>query len=214
MQLAEKYRPSTWAEFIGQEKLIKRVREIIGREAFGEDGGEAFWLSGPTGTGKTTLAHLLAKELGCTEWTIEEIDGDACSVDRVRKIASGMHLAGWGGTGWKVYIVNEAHAMTPKAVQVLLTTLKRIPGKCLFVFTTTETGDLFGSFSGPLLSRCKVFPFTSQGLCKLFATRAREIAVAEDMDGQAPAKYLRLVQNCHNSMREVLQKIDAGEMKE
>ena len=82
------------------------------------------------------------------------------------------------------------------------------------VFTTTETikDNLFGEFGHALASRCKVFTFTNQGLAQIMAGRAQEIAQAENLDGQPLTKYVRLVQDCKNNMRQVLQRIDACEM--
>ena len=116
--------------------------------------------------------------------------------------------------GWKAYIINEAHAMSKQAVQAWLTLLERFPAKRLIIFTTTEPlqEDLFGQFSAPFGSRCKVFTFTNQGLAQLMAGRAQQIAEAEHLDGKPLQAYLRLVQDCHNNMRQVLQRIDACEM--
>uniref|UniRef100_A0A6M3JQN4 Putative ATPase domain containing protein n=1 Tax=viral metagenome TaxID=1070528 RepID=A0A6M3JQN4_9ZZZZ len=218
MQLCEKYRPRGWGEFVGQEKLIARVRAVVGRVGFGEGSGEAVLIAGPSGTGKTTLAHLIARELGATDLAVEELDGDACSVDAVRELADriGLSTLYGGPRGWRVYIVNECHAMSPKAVQAWLTLLERLPAWRLIVFTTTEdvTTDLFGNFTGPFASRCKVFGFSNQSLAKPMAERARAIAQAEAMDGKPESAYLRLVQDCKNNFRAVLQRIDAGEMLE
>ena len=104
--------------------------------------------------------------------------------------------------------------MSAKAVQAWLTLLDPLPHRRLVVFTTTEKvkDGLFGPFGGPLLSRCKVFEFTNQGLAPLFAARTREIADAEGMNGKPAAAYLRLVQDCKNNFRAVLQAIESGEM--
>jgi len=217
MQICERYRPRTWPEFIGQGKVVQRIRALIGREGFGEGGGDALLFAGPTGTGKTTLARIIAAELGCGPWAVTELDGDKCSVEAVRALGNTLGQGALGSVnGWRVIVVNECHAMTSRAVQALLTLLEGLPARRLFILTTTEAPEagLFGQFSRPLLGRCKVFNFTSQGLAQLFAVRAREIAEAEGLNGKPDSAYLRLVQNCKNSMREVLQRIDAGEMME
>lgn len=75
--------------------------------------------------------------------------------------------------GYRVYIVNEIHNCTPRAVQAWLTTLEHRPPKVLFLFTTTIDADsLFGDYCGPFGSRCKVVNFTNQGLAQAFAIRA------------------------------------------
>ena len=217
MQLCEKYRPRDWADFVGQDKIIARVRQILSRPGFGDGAGEAFCLCGPTGTGKTTLAQLMARALSVKPgpgWNYIELDGEACTVDAVRALANRAEVAGLFAGVWQVFVINEAHAMTHKAVQAWLTLLERLPARWMVIFTTTDdpATDLFGSYTSPLLARCKVLKFTNQNLAQRMADRAYEIAEREGLNGQPKARYLRLLQECKNSMREALQRIDAGEM--
>ena len=209
MQLYEKYRPSTLHEFIGQPKIVSALDRITNRPDWDRD---AFWVQGPSGTGKTSLAWIIAQQVA-NDFDITELDGDKCSVQAVREIERNIGLCPMFG-GWKAYIVNEAHAMSRQAVQAWLTLLERLPAKRLIVFTTTEPlqENLFGSFSGPFGRRCKVFTFTNQSLAKDFATRAQQIAQAENLDGKPLPAYVRLVQDCHNNMGAVLQRIEQGEM--
>ena len=210
MQLVEKYRPKKLTDIVGQEKVIETVRRVMGRKGF--DRG-AFWLEGPTGTGKTSLAQAMARSVGCDEFCIEEIDGDQCSVDRVRAISETIRLAGLMGNGWKAYIVNEAHAMTPKAVQAWLTLLERLPGRRMVIFTTTaDSSDLFGDFTQPFLDRTINLRLTKIGLSEKFATLARKIARAEGLDGRPLSAYRELMGKCHNSMRAALMAIERGDM--
>ena len=206
--MIEEYRPRTWSDFIGQEKVVGRVRTLIERPGFD---GDAFWIVGPSGTGKTSLAWIIARRFA-DDLDIAELDGEACTVDAVRKAADAMHYTTLSG-GFRCWIVNEAQAMTSRAVQAWLTVLDRLPSRVLVIFTTTEdSADLFGRFDGPFRSRCKTIAFTNQGLAPAFAKRAREIAVAAGLDGKSESAYLRLVQQCRNNMRAVLQEIDAGAM--
>lgn len=216
MQLSERYRPKTWQEFIGNEKVLARVKAIVERPDFGAGAGEALAFIGATGTGKTTLAQIVSRAVGVKPgpaWNYVELDGDKCNAEEVRALderAGKCHLF---DDQWKVWIVNEFHAMTSRAVQAWLTLLERLPARWLVIFTSTEDPEsVFGQFARPFCSRCRVFKFTNQGLADVFAQRAQTIAQAEGLDGQPLTSYLRLVQRCKNSMREVLSAIDAGEM--
>ena len=211
MTLAEKYRPRTLAELVGQERAIATLKRVLDRPGFD---GDAFWIVGPSGTGKTSLAWIIARMFAKCDCDITELDGEACTVDAVRGAASMMRYAALGG-GFRAWIINEAQAMTPRAVQAWLTTLDKLPPRVLVIFTTTaDSEDLFGEYAGPFRSRCKTIAFTKQGLAEPFAARAQEIARAEGLDGYSEAAYLRLVQKCRNNLRAVLQAIEAGEMVE
>ncbi len=209
MQLFEKYRPKTLADFIGQGKVKTQIERLMSRSDFDRD---ALWLQGPSGTGKTSLAWIVAQQVA-NDFDITELDGDKCNVQAVREIEKNIGICSMFG-GWKVWIVNESHGMSRQSVQAWLSLLERLPAKRLIIFTTTEPlqEDLFGNFSAPFASRCKVFSFTNQGLAQQFAARAKEIASIENLDDQPLQRYVRLVQDCKNNFRAVLQKIDAGEM--
>lgn len=208
MRLQHKYQPQSWAQFVGQDKAIRRLRRIVDRESFT---GDAFWVSGPSGTGKTSMAWIVARQFA-EPFDIVELDGEACTIGAVRKAADLMQYTTLSG-GYRARIVNEAQAMTGRAVQAWLTVLDKLPPRVLVIFTTTEdSADLFGQFDGPFRSRCKTVAFTNQGLALAFARRAREIARAEGMDGKPESAYLRLVQQSRNNMRAVLQEIESGVM--
>ena len=210
MQLYEKYRPKRLADVIGQGKAVKVLHRFLARDDWDRD---ALWIEGPSGTGKSSIALALAEELQADRHNVYEIDGDKLDKATRDDLEDRLQYSAWGN-GVRVIIVNEAHAVPRQAVQWLLTALERIPARTYWIFTTTEEirEDLFGEFGRPLASRCKLLRLTSQGLAPKFAARAREIAQAEGMDGQPDAKYLRLVQDCKNNMRLVLQRIEMGEM--
>jgi len=209
MQLYEKYRPKRLSEFIGQDKVKKQVSALIARSGFDRD---AFFLSGPSGTGKTSLAWIIANELGALDFDIQEFNGEDINKGSMDDIRANIWLMPAGP--WKVYIVNEAHNMTPRAIQCWLTLLEQLPSRRLIIFTTTESleADLFGNFSSPFARRCKVLQFTNQGLCQLFAAKAQEIASKEGLNGKPIAAYVKLVQACKNNMGMVLQRIESGDM--
>lgn len=206
--LYEKYRPKNFSDFIGQGQIIARIKKIMSRREWDRD---VIWLQGPSGTGKTTLAWIICREY-CIDCMIDELDGNKCTQEQVRKVEHDFQFAGWGG-GFRAVIVNEAHAMTKQAVQAWLTLLENLPAKRLVIFTTTEIikKDLFGNFSSPFESRCKVFTFKSEGLSHEFGKRCRQIARKEKL-GLAPLKKFEyLVMTCKNNMRLALQRIEACE---
>ena len=216
MMLYQKHRPSVWKEYVGQDKAVKCVRRIIERDTF--DRG-AFWIecagANNSGTGKTTLAWLIAEQLA-EPFFITELDGGKCDKSAVKDIERSAWLcAANDARPFRAWIINEAHAMTAGAVDAFLTLLESLPRHCVVIFTTTRSvdADLFGDHdSGPFASRCFQIRLTNQGLAQPFAERAKRIAESEGMDGRPIADYVRLVKDCKNNMRMVLQRIESGEM--
>ncbi|HOK66337.1 MAG TPA: AAA family ATPase [Anaerohalosphaeraceae bacterium] len=211
--LYEKYRPKTFEEFIGNEKIIERLRRL---EQRGGLSGRAYWIAGPSGTGKTTLAYLIAGRTADPFW-IDEWDATELTPSALRDLENTLNLYGGGEKKGRAVIVNEAHGLRRDTVRQLLVFLERLPSHVVFIFTTTLEGQL--SFedmddSAPLLSRCIELRLSSQGLAPLFAQRAKQIAQAEQLDGKPLESYLNLVKKCRNNLRAVLQEIEKGTMIE
>ncbi len=216
MMLYAKYRPATWDDLVGQDKAAKRVRRIIERQDF--DRG-AFWIEAAggnnSGIGKTSLAWIIARQLA-DDFFITELDGGRCDKRAVEDMERASRLTTWNtDKPFRVWIVNEAHAVTQGALDALLTFLEAMPRHCVVIFTTTRRVEegLFGDRdSGPFASRCHRITLTNQGLAQAFAERAKRIAEAEGLDGRTVEGYVKLVKSCNNNMRSVLQRIEAGEM--
>lgn len=210
--LFEKYRPNDWDSVLGQEKAVKALRRLQGNGGFG---GRAFWLAGSSGTGKTTIARLIAQDLA-ESWHIEEIDAQDCNLDFVRQMECGFAYKGMGTKQGKAWIINEAHGLRGPVLSRFLTAIESLPGHCAIIFTTTKEGEkgLFEDMNdaSPLLSRCFDVPMTARGLADIFAAKALEIARAEGMDGKPLANYKRLAMDKRNNMRAMLSAIEAGEM--
>lgn len=212
--LFEKYRPQSFDQVLGQEKAVKALAKVKERGGFG---GRAYWISAGSGTGKTTIARLIAQDLA-ESWHIEEIDAQDCTLDFVRRLEVDFAYKGMGTKSGKAWIINEAHGLRGPVLSRFLTALEQLPGHCAVIFTTTKQGEetLFEDWNdaSPLLSRCFVVPMTSRGLADVFAAMALEIARAENMDGKPLANYKRLAMDKRNNFRAMLSAIEAGEMQD
>ncbi len=209
--LFEKYRPTTFDAILGQDKAVASLRRIQSRGGFG---GRAYWLSGSSGTGKTTLARLIAGDMA-ESWHIEEIDAQDCTLDFVRDMERQAAYHGMGAKAGKAWIINEAHGLRGAVLSRFLTAIESLPAHCAIIFTTTKEGqkDLFGEMAdaSPLLSRCMEITLTTRGLADVFAQRVHDIADAEGLNGRPLNWYKRLAMDKRNNMRAMLSAIEAGE---
>src|SRR5262245_38058579 len=190
--LTEKYRPASWADVVGQEKLIARIRALAERTGLA---GRAYFLSGQSGTGKTTIARLIAADVA-SEWDTEELGAGALSVASLRELERGLSVRGLSEKGGRAVIVNEVHALPKDVIRQLLVSLERIPPHVVWVFTSTIEGTdaLFEDCddASPLLSRCLRLDLARGDLARPFAERAKEIAQREGLDGKPLERYVKL----------------------
>lgn len=211
--LTETYRPTKWAEVIGQDKAISVLRRMEDKGALG---GRAYWISGQSGTGKTTLGRIIARSLADSH-NVHEFDAGQVTGARVAQWVEDQHYSPMGSKCGRVYLVEEAHGLRKDAVRALLLFLEGLRPHTTVVLTTTidghsafEDGNIDAA---PLLSRCVLLPLAQRGLCEPFAERVREIAMAEGMDGLPLERYIRLAKSKRNNMRAMLQAVETGEMQ-
>ena len=214
VQLYEKYRPKRLSQLRGQDKAVRIIRQHVAK---GGVGGRAYWISGKSGQGKTTIARCIAATLA-DEWaTVEYDSGGDVDADEAEKIANSMGTYGWG-RGGRAYIINEAHGLRSKAiVRKFLGILERIPAHVVFIFTTTIDGNVLfedaQEDSGPLLSRCTRIRLTSQGIAPLFARLVKLVAQREGMDGKPIKDYVSLANAESGNCRAMFQAVEAGVMR-
>jgi len=208
--LFEKYRPSSFSQVVGQGKVLATLECL---RQHGGLAGRAYWLSGSSGTGKTTLARMVAQEVA-EDFCVEELDAGDLTVDKVRELGRTLWTRGMG-RGGRAVIVNEAHGLRTDVVRKLLVALEPIPPHVVWIFTTTIEGqEKFEGMddAGPLLSRCTELPLARRDLTSAFAARCKEIAIAEGLDGRPIADYIRLAKELRNNLRRMLEHVESGAM--
>lgn len=149
--LYRKYRPQSFKDVVGQEHITKVLEGAISQENV----GHAYLFTGSRGLGKTTVARIFAKEIGCTENDLYEIDAAShTGVDNMRELSENVHTLPFESP-YKVYIIDEVHMLSKSAFNAFLKTLEEPPAHVIFILATTETDKLLDT----IISRCQVFNF-------------------------------------------------------
>jgi len=151
LALYRKYRPQKFSDVLGQEHIIKILEGSIKLKRI----SHAYLFTGARGTGKTSIARIMAREIGCKEEDLYEIDAASNrGIDDVREIKRGVGVPPFHSP-YKVFIIDEVHMLTKEAFNALLKTLEEPPPYAIFILATTEPEKL----PETVISRCQVFNF-------------------------------------------------------
>jgi DNA polymerase-3 subunit gamma/tau len=213
--LYRKYRPKNFKDVIGQEHVVQTLTNAISSGLI----SHAYLFCGPRGSGKTTIARLLAKALNCqgrkegqfepcnkcdscTEInegrSIDLIEIDAASnrgIDDMRELRDGIKFAPTKSK-YKVFIIDESHQLTKEAANALLKTLEEPPAHAIFVLATTEIHKMIST----IISRCQRFDFRKLTLLEIIK-RLEIIAEKEGIKIEKTALELIAV-NSEGSIRD------------
>lgn len=149
--LYRKYRPQTFDEVLGQDHVVSILKNAVKLNRV----AHAYLFSGPRGTGKTSVARILAKEIGTDDMDLIEIDAASSrGIDEIRALREAVNLSPFKSP-YKVYVIDEVHMLTKEAFNALLKTLEEPPKHAIFILATTEAAKL----PETIVSRCQHFVF-------------------------------------------------------
>lgn len=175
-ELYRKYRPSTFDDVVGNETTIKSLRKEL------ENGSHVFLMTGAAGCGKTTLARIMAKEVGAGELSIHEINSaENRGIDTAREIMEQMRYLPSDGDS-VVWILDEMHMITSAGQNALLKALEDTPDYVYFFLCTTDPQKLIA----PLKTRCSIInvsPLSDDDMLLLLkrTARAEKIKISSEV---------------------------------
>jgi DNA polymerase-3 subunit gamma/tau len=218
--LYRRHRPGSFDEVVGQQHVVRTLRNAVEQDKV----HHAYLFVGSRGTGKTSMAKILARSLNCERGgptvtpcgecescvtiaagnSIDVIEMDAASnrsVDDVRDLRERVAYAPAGGH-WKVYILDEAHMLTKEAWNAFLKTLEEPPPKTVFVLATTESHKVMATIA----DRCQRFDFQRPSLEQISEVLNR-VAVEESIEVDAGAVAM-IARSASGSFRDALGTLD------
>lgn len=217
LALYRKYRPIDFDNVYGQEEVVTVIKNAIDNNKV----SHAYLFCGPRGTGKTTIAKIIARMVNCSELIngrpcgkcynclnflnsndIVEIDAASNNgVDEIRELRDKINLVP-SNAKYKVYIIDEVHMLTNQAFNALLKTLEEPPAHVIFILATTEPHKI------PLtiVSRCQKFRFTKIN-SKNIVDRLKEIATFENITIENDALF-EIARISDGGMRDAINLLD------
>jgi DNA polymerase-3 subunit gamma/tau len=216
LALYRKYRSNDFTEVVGQEHVVKTLTNAIASGRF----SHAYLFTGPRGTGKTSVARLLARALNCTgepkpcnkcanclaaiNSSLDVVEIDAASnrsIDSIRDLRDKVSLAPTQGK-YKIYIIDEVHMLTTEAANALLKTLEEPPAHAIFVLATTEAHKI----PETIISRTQRFTF-KPGTTKDIAAQLASIATKEGLSIE-PAALQVIAHASRGGFRDAISMLD------
>lgn len=196
------YRPQSWREVIGNADTVKYLEAAVDNP----NRPHAYLFHGPTGCGKTTLARILAAELGCEGSDFAEVDvADYRGIDSVREIRQQMHMAPLMGR-CRVWLLDEAHKMTSDAMSALLKALEDTPSHTYFMLATTDPKKLLPTIQNRC-TPCPVERLEYEQMGKLvLRTYRRAVGKEGTVDKDAVAQICEVADGCPRQALVLLEK--------
>jgi len=194
--LAEKYRPSTIADFVGLEKPKKILAKFAAQPY-----PSAWLFAGPSGVGKTSMAQAVCLQI---KGELTHIPSQKCNAQAIEEACYHCHFVPLTG-GMHVVLIDEADRMTPAAQLALLSKLDAtaFPPNTVFIFTSNSIETLEPRF----LSRCRVIEFSSYGMAADIVVYLDKIWRCEGGNGNGP-DLTRLTKDSRNNLRDALMKLE------
>jgi DNA polymerase-3 subunit gamma/tau len=198
--LYRQYRPQSFKEVRGQGQVTDVLQKAIQNKKL----AHAYLFCGPRGTGKTTVARILARELGVTDKDLYEIDAASnTGVDNIRELREAVNTVPFESP-YRFYIIDEAHMLSRNAWNAFLKTLEEPPAHVMFVMATTERDKI----PETIQSRCEIYTFR-QPTRQMLADTMTDVAKSEGYTLERPAAELvaLLAEGSFRDALSILQKV-------